>query len=635
MSEKYENVELVKEEADTLKEMEKIFGIPLPHLEKVSWEDFRIDKKTHQIETFTQHEFGFIAQNQHVVGLGLSFDSINVKSLKTPQNMPKFSKFKMLKTLDVQNWERVFAKYFKEEKKKNENFQLAYTTGTARMSFNERKKERDKAFSTMSQAIIHISPTTLYNQLKNLKELQILNTSNSSLINIKPLSGLLNLRSLDLSDNNLKSIPSEISALKQLESINLEGNSIENYPDVLSELTSLKKLDLSHTNIKNLPESFGNLTSLEELILPAWITEFPESFVNLKELKKLVASNLPKSLGEFKKLEMFILRDGKMEVLSDSIMELKSLKTLEIDNCRNLKSISNSLGNLVLLKTLKITGNNSLEKLPESLFNLNSLQSLNLYNNNIESLPDEFGSFPLLERLNLSNNELKNISYSIYKLNNLIDFSIENNPLELNDKIISAKTLPEIKEYSKKKMAINVFVSHAVVDFEPCHIEQLCLYLENQLEIDIAFFCERDLVSNIDSFMDKNVPNSQIVLFIGTPTSINSKDCGYELKLSREYDVEIIPIKSTEIEWLDLANIGLSRELGIEIDFADTENFEHVCKNIYDYIKQMKRQIDVFDKEKGKIDKLTIGLKMLERNYEKMTKEIEDLEGRIKRIEEK
>jgi hypothetical protein len=135
--------------------------------------------------------------------------------------------------------------------------------------------------------------------------------------------------------------------------------------------------------------------------------------------------------------------------------------------------------------------------------------------------------------------------------------------------------------------------------------------------------------------MDKNVPNSQIVLFIGTPTSINSKDCGYELKLSREYDVEIIPIKSTEIEWPDLAKIGLSRELGIEIDFADTENFEQVCKSIYDYIKQMKRQIDVFDKEKGKMDKLTIGLKMLERNVEKITKEIEDLEERIKIMEGK
>jgi hypothetical protein len=217
----------------------------------------------------------------------------------------------------------------------------------------------------------------------------------------------------------------------------------------------------------------------------------------------------------------------------------------------------------------------------------------------------------------------------------LIDFTIGNNPLEKNDKIISAKTLPEIKEYAKKKMAINIFISHAVVDFEPCHIEELCLYLESQLEINIAFFCERDLVSNIDAFMDKNVPQSQIVLFIGTPTSVNSKDCGYELKLSREYDVEIIPIKSKEIDWPDLAKIGLSRELGIEIDFSDTENFEQVCKNIYDYIKQMKRQIDVFDKEKGKIDRLTIGLKMLERNFEKWNKIIEGLDGRVKNLEEK
>ncbi|MCK5347151.1 MAG: TIR domain-containing protein, partial [Candidatus Heimdallarchaeota archaeon] len=317
-----------------------------------------------------------------------------------------------------------------------------------------------------------------------------------------------------------------------------------------------------------------------------------------------------------------------MEELSDSLEELVTLQNLVINNCRTLIKLPEIIGNLKLLKSLEITGNTSLESLPKSIFDLGSLQTLNLYNNNLKKLLDQFGSFPMLEILNLSNNQLKNIPYSIYKLSNLIDFTIENNPLEKNDKIISAKTLPEIKEYAKKKMAINVFVSHAVVDFDSCHIEELCLYLENQLEINIAFFCERDLVSNIDAFMDKNVPQSQIVLFIGTPTSINSEDCGYELKLSREYDVEIIPIRSTQIDWPDLAKIGLSRELGIEIDFSDTENFEQVCKNIYDYIKQMKRQIDVFDKEKSKIDRLTIGLKMLERNFEKWTKTIEDLDGR-------
>jgi Leucine-rich repeat (LRR) protein len=634
MTEKYENIILVEEEAETLRNLEKSFGMPLPHIDKIIWEDYKIDENTHQMEKIMQHQFGFIAEDQHVVSLGLSFDSINVKSLKIPGSIPKISKFTKLKVLDVQGWEKVFSRYFKEEKKKQERVQKSMF-GRTRMSFEEQKKERFAAASAASWGSTEISPFQLFKQLKDLSELQHLDISGCSIKDIVSFAKLTNLQILDLSENNIKSIPEGFGALNRLHTLNLRNNIIVNYPDVLNKIKSLKNLDLSYNNFKNLPEEFGDLNQMEELTLPAGIADFPQSFVNLTNLRKLVAGNLPGNLKVYKKLETFYLNNGKMEELSDSLEELATLQNLVINNCRTLTKLPEIIGNLKLLKSLEITGNTSLESLPKSIFDLGSLQTLNLYNNNLKKLSDQFGSFPMLEILNLSNNQLETIPYSIYKLNSLIDFTIGNNPLEKNDKIISAKTLPEIKEYSKKKMAINVFVSHAVVDFEPCHIEQLCLYLENQLEIDIAFFCERDLVSNIDSFMDKNVPNSQIVLFIGTPTSINSKDCGYELKLSREYDVEIIPIKSTEIEWPDLAKIGLSRELGIEIDFADTENFEQVCKSIYDYIKQMKRQIDVFDKEKGKMDKLTIGLKMLERNVEKITKEIEDLEERIKIMEGK
>jgi hypothetical protein len=244
----------------------------------------------------------------------------------------------------------------------------------------------------------------------------------------------------------------------------------------------------------------------------------------------------------------------------------------------------------------------------------------------LKYFPDKLANFPRLEILTLGNNKLEHMPYSVFKLNNLIDFTIENNPLELNDKLISAKTLPEIKEYSKKKMAISVFISHAVADYEPCRLEELGAYLESQLEIDNTYLCERDLSGNIDGFMDKFVPKSQLVLFIATPTSVNSKDCGYELELSREYAVQVVPIKAKELDWGDLAKISLNRELGMECDFGDDEKFNEFCDNLYDYIKQLKRQIDLHDKEQAKIDRLTVGLKMIERRIESIEKKIDDLE---------
>jgi hypothetical protein len=126
--------------------------------------------------------------------------------------------------------------------------------------------------------------------------------------------------------------------------------------------------------------------------------------------------------------------------------------------------------------------------------------------------------------------------------------------------------------------------------------------------------------------MDNNVPQSQLVLFIATSTSVNSVDCQYELKLSREYNVQVVPVKAKELDWGDLAKIGINRELGMECDFSDKEKFDEFCQTLYDYIKQLKRQIDLHDKEQGKIDRLTIGLKLLERKVDTLTEKIEKLE---------
>ena len=627
-STKYKNVEFVPEEADLLRDMEKIFGTPLPQIDNLTWKDFRIDEQTRKVEEFEQHQFGFIAEDKHVIALGLSLTSINVKSINIPDWMPSIYTFKKLKTLDVHGWEKIFSKPDEIRKQREEDIIKTFKSPMLHKSPKERRKMQSDAIREKKASINIAGPDYFFTASKGL-DLHYLDASNCHLKNgLKSLSRFKNLQYLNLSSNKTEKVPEELGGLEKLQTLILAENPIKEYPSALDSMKSLKKLDLSNTDIKDLPDSVSNLNLLEELTLPTGIIDFPKSFVEFKNLKSLVASNFPDNFKELKKLETLTIKGGKMEALPDSIGELSALKMLRIEDCLALMKLPETIGNLKSLATLEITGNKSLKTLPQGIFNLNNLQTLNLYNNNLKTLPDEMGGVPLLEILILSNNALIHLPYSIYKLNNMIEFSVENNPLEKTDKLISSKTLPEIKAYSKKKMAINVFISHAVVDFEPCHLEDLSQFLERQIEVDTAFICERDLSGNIDTFMDKNIPQSQLVLFIGTPTSANSKDCQYELKLSREYSVQIIPLKSKELGWGDLATIGLSRELGIEIDFSDYENFPQVCADLYDYIKQLKRSIDLHDKEQGKIDRLTIGLKALERK-------MEDIEKRLEAIAEK
>ncbi|TFF85364.1 MAG: hypothetical protein EU551_04180 [Promethearchaeota archaeon] len=622
--EKYENIELIKEEVDALKDLEKYFGVPLPHIEKIAWEDFKIDEETHQVEKFRQHQFGFISEDHHVIALGLSFQSINEKNMSIPDSMPLISKFTDLKALDINSWNSVFSKFIEEYNRRQEAFQKSLSG--IYQSVDERRKAQDKARRDLGMPIRGTSHLDLYRELKKLEKLEYLDASNCNLDTFPTLGNMKNLQELDLSRNNIKKIEGGFAGLENLHSLNLSENPITEYPTDLEKIKLLKRLDLSETKIKELPEYVGNLQYLEELTLPLQIIGFPQSFIHLKNLRTLVANDFPDHFKELKNLETLIISSGKMQEISSSLTQLVALNTLVINNCRSLKKLPENLGNLKSLKELQITGNTSLEYLPDSLFDLKELKTLNLYNNNLKHFPDKLANFSRLEILTLGNNKLEHIPYSVFKLNNLIDFTIENNPLELNDKLISAKTLPEIKEYSKKKMAINVFISHAVADYEPCRLEELGAYLEAQLEIDNAYLCERDLSGNIDGFMDKFVPKSQLVLFIATTTSVDSKDCGYELQLSQEYAVQVIPIKAKELDWGNLAKIGLNRELGIECDFSDDDKFNEFCTNLYDYIKQLKRQIDLHDKEQAKIDRLTVGLKMIERRIESIEKKIDDLE---------
>ncbi len=641
MTERYENVSIAKEEAETLKEIEKLFGIAIPNIEKINWDEYEIDENTHQIERIKQHQFGFVAENNHVIALGLSLKSLNVKSLKVPDKLPEISKFTFLENLDFNHWDDFFSEYTQEIKRREEiqrsltNPQLdtrIYRTMEERIQ--ARREENLKKTLELKATINAPSPSRLFTELEKLENLKILDLSECGLSQSmygSSISGLKNLKKLqvlDLSKNTISEMPEEIGSLDTLETIILRGNPIKKYPITLDHAKFLKKLDIFDTNIEELPDSIGNHAILEEILLPVGIIEFPDSFVNLRNLKLLIASNVPKQLKDYKNLERFQLNNYKQEELPVSLTELSQLETLEINDCRALVKLPENIGNLRSLKTLIIKGSKSLKTLPSSIFNLKSLRTLNLYNNNLTDLYDRFGDFLNLEILNLSNNQIKYLPYSIYKLNNLIDFTIDNNPLEKNDALISKKTLPEIKQYCKKKVAINVFISHAVADFEPCNIQKISEYLESQLEIEQSFYCERDLSGNIDTFMDQNIPQSQLILFIGTPRSIASRDCQYELKLSKEYNVELIPIKSKELNWADLGKLGLSRELGIECDFSNKEEFLEFLENLYDYIKQIKRQIDLHDKEKGKIDRLTIGLKAIER-------QLENLDKRVKLLEEK
>jgi small GTP-binding protein len=72
---------------------------------------------------------------------------------------------------------------------------------------------------------------------------------------------------LNLSGNQLKTLPAEIGELKNLTTLDLSGNQLERLPAEIGELKNLTTLDLSGNQLERLPAEIGELKNLTTLDL--------------------------------------------------------------------------------------------------------------------------------------------------------------------------------------------------------------------------------------------------------------------------------------------------------------------------------------------------------------------------------
>ncbi len=110
--------------------------------------------------------------------------------------------------------------------------------------------------------------TTLPESLGQLAQLQLLSLFNNQLTTLpKSLVQLTQLPSLNLSGNQLMSLPESLGQLTQLRELNLSGNGLTALPESRGALTQLLTLYVSHNNLTVLPESLGQLTQLQLIYL--------------------------------------------------------------------------------------------------------------------------------------------------------------------------------------------------------------------------------------------------------------------------------------------------------------------------------------------------------------------------------
>ena len=189
--------------------------------------------------------------------------------------------------------------------------------------------------------------------LSNLQELQ-LNNNKLSFSSTTALTSLAKLKYLDLSFNQIGSLPNDLERLSSLNHLNLSNNSLEVLPSSICSLSSLVVLKLSHNRLSALPEHIGDhLQNLTELTLDSnRLNHLPKSLARAENLEYLdvhanMISELPSEFGQMTKLAILNMRNNLLCGLPSDLGLATSLRVLDVSD-NKLCSLPTSFANLRL-----------------------------------------------------------------------------------------------------------------------------------------------------------------------------------------------------------------------------------------------------------------------------------------------
>ncbi|XP_003246543.1 leucine-rich repeat protein SHOC-2 isoform X1 [Acyrthosiphon pisum] len=277
------------------------------------------------------------------------------------------------------------------------------------------------------------------------------------------IDGIHSLKTLDLSHNQLSDISKKPFCIQQLLTLNISNNlKLNSLPQWLwsVECNSLESLDISFTNC------------LENIAVDPYLNMYGIS----NHLKYLDLSN---TTSDFRKL--------------DFIKHLKNLRNLVLDNkFTMIQKCQNYYCDVPLVFNYRFKLIDSLSMMNVSLtsigklvyFSLPSIRFLNLSNNFIQSLPDSLSELTNLEVCDFSNNNILTIPESFKSLKNLKSFILNNNSLSTFPKIIEDLINLEILDLYANKLNIcpswNINSNIKLLD-----LEQNVFSTEDNIDINI------------------------------------------------------------------------------------------------------------------------------------------------------
>ncbi len=244
-------------------------------------------------------------------------------------------------------------------------------------------------------------PLELFN-IPNIEKITSLDLSHNELTTLPTeIGNLKNLVMFYLCGNRLKALPSEIGKLSNLVTLFLSQNQLKELPNELWKLNNLRVLSLAGNSLTVLPTDVNNLGNLEVLYLfQNRATRLPltKSCDTSEDLSTALALWDAPRTSDYQKIERRV--HALLENAAENKLNLKGATLREIPP--KLFSLSQLIEQVTILDL----SNNKLAWIPSEIGNLVHLTKLCLRKNKIAELPRELGNLSKLTCIEIDNNPL-------------------------------------------------------------------------------------------------------------------------------------------------------------------------------------------------------------------------------------
>ena len=260
----------------------------------------------------------------------------------------------------------------------------------------------------------------------------------------------VNLRTLDMSRNEIKVVPDVISLLESLSTIRLQHNRIREIPEAVGDLRFVTSLHVNNNVLTTLPQNLAKMDKLTDLCIQANkmvtlpmcigalmnlrsfsasdnpLKEPPADIINGKNSSKLTY-NYMRGVFDAMSTSCMTLEGFGLHAIPDPALKLTTLDCIMLGK-NKIASIPHTLSRLRYLRKLSLK-QNVLAELTPSLAKLYYLQTLTLTDNKLTSFDPILLEISSLKTLQLEKNQILSVPERIDRLSNLIALALSNNPV--------------------------------------------------------------------------------------------------------------------------------------------------------------------------------------------------------------